>query len=144
MWCNQWLLHVVAVFGWFLFFSLFFFLFLLFAYFFTFSSFYFSFFRDCNMVSISIVEFRYYVIIILLVDFRRQLRLINFQWISESEGGQWVLDSDFPCKCFCVLFVALSEVLLKDILECTVNPLYLKGCCDCSHVILANVNFRLH
>ena len=79
---------------------------------------------DSNMISVSTVDFRYYVVIIILVKLgrrQRQLRLISFQWSVESKAGRWISDTTF-----CVLYVILSKFLSKDVLERAANPTYLK------------------
>ena len=82
---------------------------LFFVVFFLFILFIFVFFMDRNMISIGIVKFRCYVVIIILVNLGktlsckglRQLRLISIQWTYES---------DFHLD-FCVLYFMLSEFL---------------------------------
>ena len=110
LWCKQGLLYVATVFVCFVVR-----LFALFLIFIVCVFLFIYFLRDSNMISISTVEFRYYVVIIVLVNLGKpslsytglnQLRLISFQWTSEPEAGLWISDLDFHCKpfAFCLLY----------------------------------------
>ena len=96
------------------------FIFLFYCFFFSF-----SFFRDNNMISISTVEFRYYVVLITLVNLGKPLTIgiktvdkISFQWTSESEAGLWISELDFHCQVFpfCTYNYTLLNLALKTIL----------------------------
>ena len=38
----------------------------------------------------------------------------------------------FLLQDFCILYIILSEIVTKDVLEFAANPAYLIRCCDCT------------
>ena len=50
-------------------------------------------------------------------------------WVWSRSAG---FRLEFSLQGFCVLYIILSEFLIKDVLECKVSSTYLIECCDCT------------
>ena len=93
------------------------------------------------MISIGTVEFRYYVVIIILVSLGKPegTKVVEIDQLSMNLWF-WSRSVDFifgfSSQGFFVLYFILSEFLTKDVLECVVNPTYLIGYCDCTLINL--------
>ena len=95
------------------------------------------------MISISKVEFRYCIVIIILVTKENfKLKGTKAVVIDQLSMSLWVWSKSadfrlgFSLQGFSVLYFILSEFLTKDVLKCIFNPTYLIRCCDCTLINL--------